>query len=1254
VRRALVIAGTVGRSQVWLRAAGDALQLPELASIPLPITVQLKSTSAANPHCWTAEFGHAETQNAHVVRAERETRLPDARPNILVVNLDDTRADGIDRMPNLAQLASESVSFSNSFVVNPLCAPSRASLFTGLYARHHGVHTLSGARRFRELGSDRQTIAVWMHEAGYRTGLFGKYVNGYGYGGMEQVIGPGGTYYVPPGWTRWRVMPSPEHYGGEHGATYSLIDEYGHPTVYGDHATDRQYSTDVTAAEVRAFIAESVGQRRPFFAVWTPYASHAEQPSFVPEPAARHFGFFRTLPSWNPPSYGEADVALGNNFAAVIYNALIRRGAYETLLAVDEQLQSIRDDLVDLGVDDNTVIIFTSDNGTMWGEHGLYAQAKECPYEECLRVPMIVHDPRTGVAGVVREAPVLNVDIAPTVAALAGVVPPVPLDGASFAAWLSTTAPALWRDDFPFEHWRSDRGDTLSYTAQVSDGDQIRMLYGPTHPLPRLSALFEFDDGSGVSAGAVAVPIGATPDDTFNALGVAVAASVPFARAVPIPARGRINFVDDSPNQDGLYLYIERDQGSVIAHRYVSGDFYGVRDVTGNIAYVEHESGEKELYDLDADPTSWRTRRAMPDTPQLKAGWPRAWISSCTEARQAGRSSLCRSASRARPLGRSPSGRAVRGRSAVRRTKCWPMRRTDSHALWGKVPGAPAPGFGLGGMTVAEECDGSTALGICVGQRWFRDHAGLGVLQTASAEVDLNGPWSVGLYITRSSLTFSDICSVVITQTTGAFVLSGNCNGVANPVTLNGMLDAVTGAFTASGAAGACGEVTIRGNVAGDSASFNGAFDCPSLGVSGGINANRCGNGQLDANETCDDGNRLNGDCCAAVCRLYAEGAACTDDGSPCTTDVCNATGQCQHTPLQGACDDGNDCTAGDTCLSGRCVGTVRPDHAACDDGNNCTSGDECEQGICTAEPVVCGPCLECNVDDGCVPAIANGCRQASATSITLRRSPNDAVSWRWELGDATRSADLGDPTAATDYDFCVYDGRTDATGSPGVVAAARAPGGGNWFATHRGFAYTRPDLTPDGVRRILLNAGPGGKSRMWVKGLGPALALPPLDGVALPLTVQLKSRRGDSAPQCWTAEYSQPLLQTSQVLRAGRRTRPPDTRPNILVVNLDDTRADGIDHMPNLARLAQQSVTFTNSFVVNPLCAPSRASLFSGLYARHHGVRALGGAIGGAHRFRELGSDRQTIAVWLHEAGYRTGLFGKYINGYGFGGVSK
>ncbi len=614
VRRVLLNAGAAGKSRMAVKGLGDELALPVLQGLALPLTAQLKSRSDGATQCWTAEYSRPILQNPLVIRAGRRLRLPDTRPNILVVNLDDTRADGINHMPNLARLAAQGITFTNSFVTNPLCAPSRASLFSGLHSHHNGVEALGGviggAHRFRELGGDQQTIAVWMNEAGYRAGMFGKYINGYGYGGVESVIGPGGTYYVPPGWTRWRGMPSPEHYGGERGSTYTLLDEHGVPTTYDDHLTDAQYSTDVLAAEVREFVAESVGEGRPFFAVWAPYASHAELPSFLPEPAARHYDIFHNLPSWRPPNYGEADVsdkprgiqALPNNFNTQIFNSLLRVAAYESLLAVDEQLQRIIDDLVELGVDDNTVIIFTSDNGTTWGEHRLYSQAKECVYEECLRVPMIVRDPRTGVAGVTREAAVSNIDIAPTVAALAGVVPPVPLDGTSFADWLGDTPPAQWREDLLFQHWRSDRGDTLDYTGQVTDGDRLRIFYGPRHPLPRASVLFEFDGGDGVAAGAVAVPIGATPAATFDALGAAVTASVPFGRGAPIPARGRINFADDSPDQDNLYLFIERDQGGVFRHMYITGDFYGVRDVTGKLTYAEHESGEIELYDLDVDP----------------------------------------------------------------------------------------------------------------------------------------------------------------------------------------------------------------------------------------------------------------------------------------------------------------------------------------------------------------------------------------------------------------------------------------------------------------------------------------------------------------------------------------------------------------------------------------------------------------------------------------------------------------------------
>src|SRR5262249_47738660 len=117
---------------------------------------------------------------------------------------------------------------------------------------------------------------------------------------------------------------------------------------------------------------------------------------------------------------------------------------------------------------------------------------------------------------------------------------------------------------------------------------------------------------------------------------------------------------------------------------------------------------------------------------------------------------------------------------------------------------------------------------------------------------------------------------------------------------------------------------------------------------------------------------------------------------------------------------------------------------------------------------------------------------------------------------------------------------------------------------------------------------------------------------------------------------------------KAPKRIDVAGTRPNILLINLDDTRADGIDRMPTLlSRVAAHGVSFRNSFVPDALCAPSRASILTGLYARHHGTKALYGVIGGASSFRESGADRETVAVWLQAAGYDTGLFGKYINGY-------
>src|SRR5262245_3252382 len=236
------------------------------------------------------------------------------------------------------------------------------------------------------------------------------------------------------------------------------------------------------------------------------------------------------------------------------------------------------------------------------------------------------------------------------------------------------------------------------------------------------------------------------------------------------------------------------------------------------------------------------------------------------------------------------------------------------------------------------------------------------------AAADLNGLWRVDVFVIETAVSFSDICSIIITQDGPMVLLSGSCQATVSPVPIRGTLDPGTRSFIGSGTAGTCGEVTIRGTVAADSSTFTATFDCRSLSQTGTVNADRCGNGQLDAGETCDDGNRFNGDCCSAGCFQLQEGTLCSDDGNPSTTDTCNATGQCQHANRTGACSDLNSCTVGDTCLNGRCIGSVQPDNAACSDGNACTTGDVCVNGVCTGQPVACSACLSCVGELGCVP----------------------------------------------------------------------------------------------------------------------------------------------------------------------------------------------------------------------------------------------------------------------------------------------
>jgi arylsulfatase A-like enzyme len=350
-------------------------------------------------------------------------RADSPRLNVVVIVTDDQSFDSIPRsvpvMPYLQARALDPadhwVVFTRAFVNTPLCCPSRATMLTGRYAHHTGVQGNEDGERLDE----RETLAAWLDAAGYETGLVGKYLNGYPFG-----RGPS----VPVGWDRW--------WGKQQGGPESIyrdftVIEQGSPVFYGADA----YSTDVFADAAVRFI-EQAPSDRPFFLWFAPTAPHPPA-----EPAPRHAGRYADLALPAPPSLGEADVAdkpawvralppLGAADIERMREA--KRRSFEALLAVDEAVRRILQALRERGELEETVVVLTSDNGLAFGEHRW--DRKSCPYEECIRVPLLVRAP--GLAHRVEPALVSAVDLAPTILDLVDVRPGGALDGASLVPLL--------------------------------------------------------------------------------------------------------------------------------------------------------------------------------------------------------------------------------------------------------------------------------------------------------------------------------------------------------------------------------------------------------------------------------------------------------------------------------------------------------------------------------------------------------------------------------------------------------------------------------------------------------------------------------------------------------------------------------------------------------------------------------------------------------------------------------------------------
>jgi arylsulfatase A-like enzyme len=369
-------------------------------------------------------------------RTVRQIPIAATAPNILLILTDDQRWDTLWSMPTVQQeLVSRGVTFDQMFTTNSLCCPSRSSILTGDFSHTTGVYRNEPPFGAFPSFRDASTLATWLHAGGYRTALFGKYIDGY-----QSAANLG---YVPPGWDRWEAFVHAGFYD------YRLT-RNGALTDYGSAPSD--YSTTVLGNDATTYV-RSAPTSQPLFLEFAPEAPHAPA---TPEP--RYANAFGDLPTWNPPNMNETDVSDKPSYIrtqppmdadTLAAEQTFRQDQYRTLLSVDDQIAALLKAYQDTGRLQNTMIIFTSDNGLSWGEHRWVK--KEVPYDESLRVPLVIrYDPVTRGTPSTDQHLVLNADIAPTIADAAGVTHP-PTDGSSMLPLLRDPN-APWRHDFVIEH----------------------------------------------------------------------------------------------------------------------------------------------------------------------------------------------------------------------------------------------------------------------------------------------------------------------------------------------------------------------------------------------------------------------------------------------------------------------------------------------------------------------------------------------------------------------------------------------------------------------------------------------------------------------------------------------------------------------------------------------------------------------------------------------------------------------------------
>lgn len=433
------------------------------------------------------------------------------RPNIIYIMADDHAAQAISAYggilkdvlptPNLDRIANEGMRLQNCFVTNSISTPSRGAVITGQYSHKNGVYTLSD-----KLNPEHPNVAKCLQKSGYQTGMLGKWHLGTEPQGFDyyNVLPGQGRYYDP-------VLIEKGMWGNNPSVTASA--DKG--KVYKGH------STDVITDQALRFLTRR-DKDKPFFLMCHYKAPHRNwQPAErfknllkdvkIPEPdnlfdAYEGKGEYAQFLQMSMEHFTKSD--LKTSIPTGMTRDEQRRWAYQIYMkdylrciaGIDENVGRILDYLDKNGLAENTIVIYTSDQGFFLGEHGWFD--KRLMYEECLRMPFLVRYPKEIKPGTVNNDLVLNIDFAPLFLDYAGEEKPKQMQGESFRKNLTGQTPKDWRKSIYYRYWM--HGDN-SHNTPANYGirtDRYKLIFYYAQPLdmkgtrdtPKLPAQWELYD----------------------------------------------------------------------------------------------------------------------------------------------------------------------------------------------------------------------------------------------------------------------------------------------------------------------------------------------------------------------------------------------------------------------------------------------------------------------------------------------------------------------------------------------------------------------------------------------------------------------------------------------------------------------------------------------------------------------------------------------------------------------------------------